>query len=173
MFIYDYWRDLFVGTRKEAFDAGKTLSDVIAMANRAVWIFGFSLLAQRAEIGLIGVEELAWWEDGAFDVIYIVCGLALPTLMSIQIYLVALADIRTIGNCYGRWSAFVVLTIVAIVLYGSVAVVANKIRSEFYHSQTAKADDDRRKLWLTLTERQNQQTLELLKELKPDPVSTR
>jgi hypothetical protein len=171
MFIVDYLRLLNTGTRKEAFDASKVLSDIVAMANRAAWIFGFSIVASSARIGLIGSVDFRWWETAAFTIIEWLCGYILPTLLSIQIYLVAFADIRTIGNRWVRYPAWALLLVTLVCVYGSVAIVSMKITEEFHLRQRTEKENSETALWLTLTERQNQQTSELLRELKPEALS--
>lgn len=168
---YHYGKNLLTGPRKDAFDAGKTLSDIVAMANRAVWIFGFSLLAQSAEIGLIGVREMRWWESAAFSIVWYLCGVILPTLLGAQIFLIAMADLRAWKTkWYWMGLAQLAVLVVGLVAFSTVAIVATTIREEFDYSRAKAKDNDQTVLWNLLTERQNQQTKELLRELKPDAL---
>lgn len=93
MFLKEYYSALTTGKPKEAFDAGKTLSDIIAMANRAFWLLAFALVVTRALANL--GSDAQWYETLAMWTCIAVFGWILPAVLGVQILLIAFRSLST------------------------------------------------------------------------------
>jgi hypothetical protein len=168
LFIVSYFLALIAGKPRSTFEASKTLSDVVAMANRAVWIFGFALLAQGAEYSLLRERNLEWWETAAFQIVFYVCAMLLPTLLGVQIIMLAWADAREWNvKWYWAWAGRIGYAVVAITVFAAVGAVTLSIREELGYREARGNDARNTSIRLIVMELQNKQTQEIIRALRP------
>jgi len=96
LFLYKYYDALNIGPAKEAFDAGKVLSDIIAMVNRAFWLVAFSLLVMRTAITM--GDAAAWYEKAAMWICIVIFGMVVPTVLAIQVLAITFRALDELKN---------------------------------------------------------------------------
>lgn len=147
MFLNDYFIAPF--TNKEgknsqvAFAAGKGLSDIAGMLNRAAWLFGLGLLIWRVQ-GHYSAT-LPFWSHACFFVTTSILCIALPALLIVQIFVIGVQNIFVSTT---DWRPFVaiVFTVIFIALTGAVAVTGSYVQSYFLDQEHSQLVTERTKL---------------------------
>lgn len=130
MFIRHYILAMLEGTPKQAFEVGKTFSDVIAMFNRAIWLLVLSNLILIARHHLGG--DLAWWQGWIMSASSIVFGFAIPAILITQVMFFVVRSVAQLRNrrLHPALTAVTVMVYVGVV---SIAFQTASLVELYYH----------------------------------------
>ncbi len=140
MFLEKYCDAITKGTGKEAFDAGKTLSDIIAMVNRAFWLLAFGLVVLRAKAGMEAAnpDSLEWYQWLAAWFCILLLGWIVPSVLAIQILLIAFRDLNGMKDAKARAKWKLGVTGIMAVLITAVALSWGLVNQDLERQELAQ-----------------------------------
>ncbi|MGV1754854.1 hypothetical protein [Agrobacterium sp. CG674] len=155
MFLKEYFEALTtpakpgfeVDKAKAAFGAGKALSDIIAMVNRAFWLLAFALLLNRAYFGL--GPDLGFGYKVALWTCIAIFGWIIPAILGLQILYIAFRSLDKVKPEKHRiWYKGAVTIVFALLMtavnFSWIAVNKDFERQELAKKQLAWAQEQNR-----------------------------